>query len=172
VLLHVLPFTAQAHPAPTLCGLAQPWCLLVQARALNVDLSPDAAEAGARAVSDLAAKKAWEVVQEHLISKGEQPCFRNTLPKLFINLVAAEEAASFAELVAAVEPNLLRISGTTRLAGALVGGDASGTASMREQHDSMRCLNLMLRQQAKLDVDQAVANVHRYEQAHIICHPS
>lgn len=134
----------------------------VQAHVLKVELSPAAAEAGARAVSDLAASKAWEVIQTHLISKGEQPCFRTTLPKLFTNLVAADEAVSFEELVTAVEPHILQVSGASVVPEQPEVEGLSAAGSLQEQHDGMRCLNLMLRQQAKLDVDKAVMNVHRY----------
>lgn len=113
----------------------------------------------------MSATKACEVLHAHVISKGVQPCSKTTLPLLFRELKVAEEASAFQQLMAAVEPGLLQASGAT------AGDDEASTEqanSLQEQHDAMRCLNMMARQLAKLDVGDAVSRVRSYHQKGII----
>eukprot|EP00892_Ulva_mutabilis_P007762 jgi/Ulvmu1/5358/UM022_0152.1 len=139
--------------------------VLTEARITKSDLSPEAAEAGVRAVASVSVVKACEVLHTHLLSKGIQPCFNTTLPLLFRELKISENSSAFEELVAAVEPGLMQSSGI--LGGsAEEAGDQSG--SLKDQQDAMRCLNMMLRQFAKLDVDGAVDRVRSYHKRGVI----
>lgn len=136
----------------------------VQARITKSDISAEAAEAGVRAVASMSVTKACEVLHTHVLSKGMQPCINTTLPLLFRELKVSENPSAFEELVAAVEPGLLQASGVTNQD--VEAGGQSG--SMQAQHDAMKCLNMMLRQFAKLDVDGAVARVRSYHKQGII----
>lgn len=122
----------------------------VQASAVKATITPVAAEAGARAVSELSASRAWKAVQLHVLDKGEQPCFKSTIPLLAKALSKAEDNEGFNGLLEAVEPHLLSVC-------------AEKTEySIEEQHECMRCMNVMLRMQGKLNVDGAVEKLNRY----------
>lgn len=113
----------------------------------------------------MSATKACEVLHAHVLSKGVQPCSKTTLPVLFRELKNAGAGPAFQELVLAVEPGLLQASGYT------AGDDAVAAqqiGSLQDQHDAMRCLNMMVRQLAKLDVGGAVARVKAYHKKGII----
>lgn len=137
----------------------------MQARITKSALSPEAAEAGVRAVASMSVTKACEVLHTHLLSKGILPCYNTTLPLLFRELKVSENSAAFEELVAAVEPGLLQATGVCD-ASAEASTDVSG--SLQAQHDAMRCLNMMLRQFSKLDIDAAVTRVRSYHKRGII----
>lgn len=138
---------------------------MLQARITKADLSAEAAEAGVRAVASMSAIKACEVLHAHVIGKGIEPCSKTTLPLLFRELKGSGDASAFEELIAAVEPGLLQASG------AATGDDqaSEGAAgSLQEQQDAMRCLNMMLRQLAPLDIKAAVSRVKSYHKQGII----
>lgn len=124
--------------------------MLVQASALKAVIPPAAAEAGARAVSDLSAQRALQAVQQHVLDQGEQPCFKSTIPAISRALGKSQDQEGFAALLNAVEPNLLAVC-----------ADEDSKYSMEEQHDCMKCMNLMLRMQGKVDIDAAVEKVNR-----------
>lgn len=126
----------------------------VQVSAVKAALSPEAAEAGARAVSEVSAQRALKAVQQHVLEKGEQLCFKSTIPTLSKALAKAEDKAGFEALLEAVEPHLLSVCAAKE--------DSQSEYSMEEQHDCMRCMNLMVRMQGKVDVTAAVEKVNRY----------
>ena len=124
----------------------------LQASATKADISPAAAEAGARAVSELSANRALKAVQQHVLAKGENPSFKTTIPKLAKALSKSEDKEGFEALLEAVEPHLLSICAAQ---------DGESEYSLDEQHECMRCMNLMIRMQGKLDIDAAVGKVNR-----------
>lgn len=126
----------------------------MQASAVKADISSAAAEAGARAVSGLSANRALRAVQQHVLAKGENPSFKTTIPMLSKALVKEEDKEGFEVLLEAVEPHLLSICAAA---------DGESEYSIEEQHECMRCMNLMIRMQGKLDIDAAVEKVNRCE---------
>lgn len=113
---------------------------------LKADVSPEAAEAGIRAMCSMAPAKASTALHKLLLDHGIMPCTEKTLPTVMQALARAGEGAGFAELLASVEAPIVERS-------------AGQDCSHGPVRQDMLLLNIMLRSLARLDVDKAVAKV-------------